>query len=813
MEDSLDRLKAALADRYTIERELGRGGMATVYLASDCRHDRSVALKVLRSELAASVGPERFQREIKVAAHLQHPHIVPVHDSGEAAGQLWYTMPYIEGESLRGRLSRERHLSVEEALRIALEVSDALVYAHHHGIIHRDIKPENIMLSEGHAVVADFGIAATIAAVGGERLTQTGMVIGTPAYMSPEQASGDEGIDGRSDLYSLGCVLYEMLAGCPPFTGPTAQAVRARHALDPVPSLRTVRSTVPVALERVVLRVLAKLPVDRFATVAEFRKALSLTGIGKMPWRGGRVLLGLAVLTLSAAVVYWLIQRTPSSGDGHTAGVDSTTPLEYKRIAVLYFRPHGSDPDLRWVADGLTEGLIDTLRRVDQLEVQSANAVTPYRTLAISPESTARALNVAALVEGSVEKAGEGFGIAIWLVEASSGGTSSRRTLVGSQADLVPIQGELAKIVLSLLRERPRGPRSAWILLRRGNSALKDAESFAVNRDSTNFARAFAEADSLFAAAEQQDPNWADPFVRRGLVAYRRSRLSGRDQTVIRKWVDVGLGHVERALILGENNADALEVRGNLRYWSYLTGLEPDANKAKALLGSAQADLETATRINPAQAGAWATLSHLYNRTGSGVDVNLAARKAYEADPYIANADAVMKRLFLSSYDLAQFPDARHWCDETRRRFPTDSNAPECELFMLTTRAEQPDVARAWRLADSVAKMAPTLRRQFLTLSSNMMAAAVLARAGLKDSAARVAERSKGNSEISPTQDLALMGGFVYALLGDAEKAVRMLKTYFAANERLRAIYAEEPGWWLRPIANDPRFKQLVGSR
>ena len=253
-------------------------------------------------------------------------------------------------------------------------------------------------------------------------------------------------------------------------------------------------------------------------------------------------------------------------------------------------------------------------------------------------------------------------------------------------------------------------------------------------------------------------------------------------------------------------------MRGNLRYWSWLIGLEPDAQKAKVLLGEAQKDLESATQKNPVQAGAWATLSHLYNQTGSGTDVNIAARRALEADAFLDNADVVMKRLFLSSYDLRQFPEARRWCDETRRRFPANANAAECELFMLTTPAEKIDVARAWRLADSVSQMAPGNTKQFRTLSSNMMAAAVLARAGLKDSAARVVERSKGNAEISPTQDLSLMGAFVYTLLNDADKAVEMLKTYFAANERLRAVYAEEPGWWFRPISENPKFKQLVGS-
>jgi eukaryotic-like serine/threonine-protein kinase len=215
-----DQLQAGLAERYVLERELGRGGMATVYLARDLRHDRPVALKVLHPELAHALGPERFRREVEIAARLQHPHILPVHDSGEAAGQLWYTMPYVEGESLRDRLEREPRLPLGAALEITRQAALALDYAHRHGVVHRDVKPENILLSDGQALVADFGIAKAVGEVGGERLTGTGITVGTPAYMSPEQAGGDSHVDGRSDLYSLGCVLYEMLAGEPPFPGP-----------------------------------------------------------------------------------------------------------------------------------------------------------------------------------------------------------------------------------------------------------------------------------------------------------------------------------------------------------------------------------------------------------------------------------------------------------------------------------------------------------------------------------------------------------------------------------------------------------------
>ena len=249
--------------------------MATVFLAHDLQHDRPVALKVLHPELAATLGPERFQREIRTTARLQHPHILPVLDSGEAAGQLWYTMPYVEGESLRDRLRREGQLPLDDALQIAREVADALGYAHSQGIVHRDIKPENILLSRGHALVADFGIARAVQVADAEHLTVTGLAVGTPAYMSPEQADGASSVDGRSDLYSLGCVLYEMLTGEVPYTGRTPQAVIAKRVLEPLPHVRTLRASVPEAVEQAINRALAVTPADRFATAAEFAVALA----------------------------------------------------------------------------------------------------------------------------------------------------------------------------------------------------------------------------------------------------------------------------------------------------------------------------------------------------------------------------------------------------------------------------------------------------------------------------------------------------------------------------------------------------------
>ena len=265
---------ALLGGRYRLEREIGRGGMAIVWLAQDLKLSREVAVKVLLGELAFAMGPERFRREIDVVSRLSHPNVLPIDDYGEFEGQMYYVMPFITGETIHKRLERERQLNVQDAVKIAFQVASALDYAHRQGIVHRDIKPENILLQDGEALVADFGIARAITEGGGAKLTSTGVTLGTPTYMSPEQAMADPGIDGRSDIYSLGCVLYEMLAGQPPFSGPTAQAIIARHQLDEAPSLSIVRGTIPEAVEDVVMQALAKLPADRYANAGEMAEEL-----------------------------------------------------------------------------------------------------------------------------------------------------------------------------------------------------------------------------------------------------------------------------------------------------------------------------------------------------------------------------------------------------------------------------------------------------------------------------------------------------------------------------------------------------------
>jgi eukaryotic-like serine/threonine-protein kinase len=445
----------ALRDRYAIERELGRGGMATVYLALDLKHERHVALKVLHSELAAILGPERFQREIRLAARLQHPHILTVLDSGEAAGQLWYTMPYVEGESLRDRLKRERQLSVDEAVRIGREAALALEYAHQHGVIHRDIKPENLLLTkDGSTLVGDFGIARALAD-GDADLTGTGMTIGTPAYMSPEQASGARDIDARTDIYSLGAVLYESLAGEPPFSGPTPQAVIARRFTDTPRLLRNLRDNVPESVERAVAKALAKVPADRFTTAAQFAQALALTSPttpapGPRPVRRRWIPVGLATLGVGFLLGLGVLFAWRRSHDDATTGEN-----DRKMLVVLPFENLGSAED-NYFADGLTEAISTRLGSIDRLGIIARQSAIQYKRTTKSPKQIGQELGVQYILSGTVRWDRSGGGPSRVRVSPQLIAVADQRQLWAQQYDttlasVFEVESHLAKRVASAL--------------------------------------------------------------------------------------------------------------------------------------------------------------------------------------------------------------------------------------------------------------------------------------------------------------------------------------------------------------------------
>ena len=838
MSDLLETLRDALAGRYAVERELGRGGMATVFLAEDLKHRRPVAIKVLHPELAAAVGAERFLREIEIAARLQHPHILPLYDSGAAGSLLYYVMPFVEGESLRDRLNREKQLGLEDAVRITTEVAGALAYAHSHGVVHRDIKPENILLSGGTAVVADFGIARALSVAGeSQPLTQTGTVVGTPAYMSPEQATGSDQVDGRSDQYSLACVLYEMLVGEPPFTGATPQAVMARHSLDAVSRPSIVRATIPDAVEHAILRALNKVPADRFPTTALFAEEVQRPSTVTDPraritratsvaprWLGlprkVAVAGGAVVVIVGALAARSLWPGARTSRDAAVAG-----GLDPHHVAVLYFQDLSQGKKLAYLADGLTEALIDRLAGLPTLDVTSKNGAAQYRDVNVARDSIARALKVGNLIEGSVEEIGDRLRVTVRLVDGASGADVERQSFQWPKGDVLRVRDSVAAQVAGFLRRRlgeeirlreeRAGTRNvaAWVLVQQAARESRDAQALA-GRDSLAAALGdLRRADSLLAQAEQLDPNWPQPIVSRAAVAYRESRLLQTSPTRAAPAIDRGLGHAERALRLDPKNADALELRGTLRYLRYLLHLDRDPAEAEKLLADAERDLRDAVRINPAQASAWSTLSHLDYQKPDFVNAKIDAQRAYSADAYLSVADQIVWRLFTTSYDLEQFADGAHWCDEGQRRFPTNPWFVKCRLLLMTSDAQPPDPAQAWRLVGQLAKLTPEKQWPGDRLEAQMWVAAVLARAGLADSARHLLARSiDEDAKVDPERELLDRAAFAYTLLGDRDNAIRLLQEQIAANPQHRVGLARMSHWWWRSLRNDRRFQDLVGT-
>jgi len=619
--DQRDRLTAALAGRYVIERELGSGGMATVYLAHDVKHHREVALKVLRPELAAALGPDRFLREVEIAARLNHPHILALYDSGETNGFLFYVMPYVAGESLRHRLEREKQLPIEEALAITRHIASALGHAHAQHIIHRDVKPENILLYEGEAMVADFGIALAVSAAAGVRLTQTGLAVGTPAYMSPEQAVSERALDARSDVYSLGCVLYEMLAGEPPYTGATAQVLIAKRLVDPVPAVRRLRAAVPVGVEQALTKALAKVPADRWASALAFAEALA-TPAGPRP---------------------------PS-------------------VAVLPFLNLSADPENEYFADGITEDVIAHLSKIRALKVISRTSVMAFKQREQSLREIGARLEVATLLEGSVRRAGDRVRIVAQLIDAESDRHLWAETYDRRLTDVFAIQTDVALQIAAALKAE-LSPDEKSRLHQEPTSDLQAYQLYLQGRHC--YLRYTAEGSrrgiEYFEQAVAKDPNYALAYAALAMVytelaetgslrpgeAYARAR----DASAKALALDLGLGEAhcmlayitavcdfnwvsaeqefKRALELTPNSADTYDLYGRMclalerndealameRRAQELDPLAHRADVARALLRAGRYDeaLQAATHaveLDPHYARAHATLGWAYLKKG-----------------------------------------------------------------------------------------------------------------------------------------------------------------------------------------------------
>jgi len=796
--------------------------MAAVYLARDLRHERQVALKVLRPEFAAAVGPQRFFSEIRVVANLQHPHILPLFDSGSANGFLYYVMPFVEGESLRQRLLREPRPPLAEALRIVREAADALAYAHEHGVVHCDVKPENILLQKDHVLVADYGIAR--AANLGEPVAGSGAVFGTPQYMSPEQALGNADIDGRSDVYSLGCVLYEMLSGAPPFEGHSVTTIVARHSLEQVPSLSLVDRSVPEKVQAAVARALAKNPAERFH-MSEF--AALLAGLEsdseRAPARRSRqVWTALAVIAVALGVVSAILQSRP----GDPQSVARAPAFDPRNIAVLYFQQRSPQDSLRYLADGLTEELIHQLSRVPTLRVISQNGVGPYRHTNVSPDSVARALKVGTLVQGTMAQSGGRLRLTVALIDGATGAELGSTALERPHQEIFALQDDLTQEVAIFLRQRlgeevqkkmamtraKTHPR-AWHLVQQAGELTRDIDGLLAAGDTSGAAIHLDKADSILVMAEEEEPKWSRPSVARGRIAYSRLDLvSTLDRRYFERWSGLGLDHADRALQIDPEDPEGLELRGTLRYERWMLNLARNSAEASRLLRSAQADLEAAVAKDPTAAGAWTALSHIRMSQSQSSLAKIAALRAYQTDPYLASAQQTIWRLFQSSLDLEDAQESKRWCAEGQRRFPKSYRFAECQLWLYALKATTPDPGRLRPLYEKYLELTPLNIRASNERYGRMLIAIAQARAGQRDSADAIARRARADTTIDATRELALLEAIMRTILGEHDEALHQLGLYLSANPQMREGMAHDQTWWFRDLRNHPGYQRLVGA-
>jgi eukaryotic-like serine/threonine-protein kinase len=585
---------AALDDRYVIEREIGRGGMAVVYLARDVRHERRVALKVLRPELGEILGVERFLAEIKVTANLRHPHLVPLFDSGAAGGLLFYVMPFVAGESLRDRLTRDGRLPLDEALHFTREIADALAYAHGLGVVHRDVKPENILLADGHALVADFGIARAVSAAQGARITGTGLVVGTPAYASPEQATAEPQLDGRSDQYSLASVLYEMLAGEPPYAGPTSQAILVRQLTEPVPPLPAARGAVPRYVEGAIRRALARDPADRFTTMSAFAEAL----------------------------------RTPA-----------VTPSPRHSVAVLPFLNLSADPENEYFADGITEDVIAQLAKIQALKVISRTSVMPFKGRQQGLREIADRLQVATLLEGSVRRAGDRVRIVAQLIDAETDRHLWAETYDRQLTDIFAIQTEVALHIAAAL-EAELSPDERARLGREPTSDLRAYQLYLQGRHS--FIRYSEEgmrkAIGYFEEAIALDPGYA---LAHAGVALAYTELGEVGALPPEEAYPASRAAAARALALDPELGDA---HCAVAFASFVYEFDWEG---------AEREFQRALELSPSSADTYDLYGRLCSALGRYDEAIAMQRRAQELDPLAHPADVATALLRAGRYEDA----------------------------------------------------------------------------------------------------------------------------------------------------------------
>ncbi len=622
MTGPLGDLARSIGDRYRIERELGAGGMATVYLAEDLQHHRPVAVKVLRSQLSAALDSERFLKEIELTARLTHPHILPLLDSGTADGRLYYIMPYIAGESLRDRLVRERQLPVDAAVAIATQVASALDYAHRQGVIHRDIKPENILLHDDQALVADFGVALNVATSGANRITGTGVSLGTPGYMSPEQAAGERTLDGRSDIHALGVLLYEMLIGDPPFVGSNPQAVIARVVGERPHPPRAMRDTIPPAVDAAVMRALAKAPADRFATVADFSRALAPgPSPSAVPPRNAgrrRTYAVAAIAVLGAAVIGWRLAGRRPLGSGSTR--EATLP---RSIAVLPFENLVADSGMAYFAAGIQDEILTKLAGLGRLKVISRTSSEQYGARPANVRQVARDLGVANVLEGSVQRAGDQVRVNVQLIDAASDAHVWAQTYDRDVKNVFVVESDVAERVADALQLELEPAEAA----RLASAPTRDPVAYDFYLKAQHLTGealgapgwdAVQQAIDEYKKAVHQDSSFALAYAE---LAFDQALLVwagvDRSQGVMRE----AEANVRRALALQPNLAQAHLSLGYVYRWGYF-----DAERALAEYQQAAAGL-------PNSADVAAAVSFIRMMQGQGAAATAGLERAMTLDP------------------------------------------------------------------------------------------------------------------------------------------------------------------------------------
>ena len=842
---------ALLDGRFQLGGLLGRGGMAEVFRATDLHHGRPVAVKIMRRDVVDVLGVERFRREIAVTASFTHPHILGLLESGEARmpdgmTMLYYVMPLIEGETLRDRIAREDHLPLRDALRITREVLEALQYAHEHGVIHRDIKPGNILLSGGHAVVADFGIARPVARPTSETgdeptLTVSGISIGTPAYMSPEQALAGATVDTRSDLYAAGCVLYEMLTGRAPFDASTGQAVIARKMMGTFVPPTLMRPGLPPAFDDIAMRALQPDPVDRFASAAEFLAALATiddtasmrmgmsgaTGGSRRvsQFRARRIL----PLVLAAGVVIlgvWIWSRTRFAAPQST----TATVSDPSRVAVLPFENLSADTSLSYVANGITTDLIDELAQVHALTVVSKNGVAPLLGKSIGIDSVARVLRVGSVITGDVRHESNGVSVTVRLVDGRTGQQLASHDTSGTMQDLLRVRSAIVENVAQFLRvrlgeqvristaQRRASNPKAWELVERVRGLRFGDLQQAWQLPPADRARRFQYADSLAIAASRLDKSWPEPLVERAMLSKLRAVSeqtagllghggadAGRDTA--RAWYRDAVQRSDEALARDRNDASALQVRGSVRMALWQLSRDTASDSLRVL---AEADLRAALDRRPDLSMAWNDLSSLLALSGDFAQAEDAGVQALRTDEYLSNANEVLTRLQYSALGAGHTENAVKWCAEGMRRYPNDLRFFACELTTLAWVGDKPaDVGRAWQVLDAAEKRYTADVLQSGWATRRMFVAAVAAHAALRDSALAIVARTRAAMPRSGSTASADYGeAHVRALLGQTDEAIALLERYLSSYPIDRRRVARMP--WFKSLRSDPRFIRLT---